>query len=107
MRRTALIFFMIAGCASTQEVLSGPATQTVHAASSADDVAFCIANKNHANTLKRSDGSTVVLVKNDVGAVGFAFTIWPEGTGSRVEYRKKFGPFGGVWKQCVGLKGEG
>jgi hypothetical protein len=97
-------FTALSACASTQEVLNEPVTQTFHSATSANEVAFCLANKNNTSALDRDDGSKVVLIKNGYGAVSLAFTVWPEGKGSRIDYRKKFGTVGGAWKQCVGLK---
>ena len=72
----------------------------------AEGVAFCLANRNNTTPLARNDGSKVVLIKNGYGAVSLAFSIYPEGTGSKVEYRKKFGTIGGAWKRCVGLEPE-
>ncbi|KZZ07766.1 hypothetical protein A3748_13670, partial [Erythrobacter sp. HI0077] len=59
--------------------------------SSPNEVAFCLANKNNTPAMDRDDGSKVVLVKNAYGGVSLAFTIWPDGEGSRVEYRRAFG----------------
>lgn len=95
----------LGGCASTEKVLNGPITDTFHSTQSAKEVAFCLANKNNTGALERDDGSRIVLIKNGYGGVSLAFTIYPEGAGSRIEYRKKFGTIGGIWKQCVGLKG--
>lgn len=95
---------VLTGCASTQSVLSKPATEVFRSTQSAKEVAFCLANKNNVAALERDDGSRVVLLKNGYGGVSLAFTIIPDGTGSRIEYRKEFGTVGGVWKQCVGLK---
>lgn len=94
----------LAGCASTQKVLDGPVTETFHSTSSAKEVAFCLGNKNGTGALEREDGSRVVLIKNGYGGVSMAFSVYPEGDGSRIEWRKKFGTIGGIWKQCVGLK---
>ena len=33
-------------------------------------------------------------------------SIYPEGTGSRIEYRRIFGTIGGIWRQCVGAPPE-
>jgi len=105
LRVCAIALAMAAGgCASTETVLRGPITDTFHSPQSAKEVAFCLANKNNTGALERDDGSRVVLIKNGYGGVSLAFTIYPEGTGSRIEYRKKFGTIGGIWKQCVGLK---
>lgn len=97
-----LLSALVAGCASTQTVLSGPVTETFHSPQSMKEVAFCLANKNNTAALEQEDGSRVVLIKNGYGGVSLAFSIYPEGTGSRIDYRKKFGTIGGVWKQCVG-----
>ncbi len=56
--------------------------------------------------MERDDGSKVVLIKNGYGGVSLAFSVFAEGTGSRIEYRKEFGTIGGIWKQCVGIKDE-
>src|SRR6476661_286073 len=97
-----LSFVVLAGCASTETVLSGPVTQTFHSADSQTKVAFCLANKNNTAALDREDGSKVVLIKNGYGGVSMAFSVYPDGTGSKVEYRKKFGTIGGIWRQCIG-----
>lgn len=97
---------LLAGCASTQTVLDKEPTEVFHSKKSADDVVFCLANKNNTAPMPRSDGSKVVLLKNGYGGVSMAFSVFPEGEGSRIEYRKQFGTIGGAWKQCVGLKDE-
>lgn len=96
----------LAGCASTNKVLSKDATDVFHSSKSADEVAFCLANKNNTSPMPRDDGSRVVLIKNGYGGVSMAFSVFSEGSGSRIEYRKQFGTIGGAWKQCVGLKPE-
>ncbi len=96
----------LAGCASTKKVLSKPPTKVFHSEKSQNEVAFCLANKNNTSALDRDDGSKVVLIKNGYGGVSLAFTVFAEGEGSMIEYRKQFGTIGGVWKQCVGLKDE-
>lgn len=93
---------LLAGCASTQTVLSEPVTETFHSPDSATKVAFCLANKNNTAALDQEDGSKVVLIKNGYGGVSLAFSVYPEGAGSRIDYRRKFGTIGGIWKQCVG-----
>ncbi|QNA86739.1 hypothetical protein G4G27_02950 [Sphingomonas sp. So64.6b] len=79
-------------------------TEVFHSETSAKEVAFCLANKNNTTAMERDDGSRVVLLKNGYGGVSLAFSIYPENTGSRIEYRKAFGTVGGIWKQCIGLK---
>jgi len=110
MKNTALVALLasvaLAGCASTKEVLNKEPKQVYHSEKSADEVAFCLANKNNTSPMPRDDGSRVVLIKNGYGGVSMAFSVFPEGNGSRIEYRKQFGTIGGVWKQCVGLKPE-
>lgn len=95
--------FSLAGCASTQTVLNKPATEVYRSDKSVRTVAFCLADKNHTAALEKDDGSRVVLIKNGYGGVSLAFTIIPDGTGSKIEFRKQFGTIGGIWKQCIGL----
>jgi outer membrane murein-binding lipoprotein Lpp len=97
---------MLAGCASTQKVLDKAPTEVFHSQKSQNEVAFCLANKNNTSAMDRDDGSKVVLIKNGYGGVSLAFSVFAEGTGSRVEYRKEFGTIGGIWKQCIGIKDE-
>lgn len=78
--------------------------QEFHSERSAKEVAFCLANKNNVASLEKDDGSRVVLIKNGYGGLAMAFTVFPEGTGSRIEYREEFGLIGAVWKQCVGVE---
>lgn len=94
----------VSGCASTQKVLSKEPTEVFYSDVSANEVAFCLANKNNTSAMERDDGSKVVLMKNGYGGVSLAFSVFPNGTGSRIEYRKQFGTIGSIWKQCVGLK---
>jgi hypothetical protein len=100
----AAAVLLLPACASTQTVLNKTPTEVYHSDHSANDVAFCLANKNNTSALSRDDGSKVVLIKNGYGGVSLAFTVFPDGTGSRIEYRKEFGTIGGVWKKCVGLE---
>lgn len=102
----AAVALGLSACASTQSVLSKPVTATYHSTDSAKKVAFCLADKNHTAALEQEDGGRVVLIKNGYGGVSLAFTVYEEGTGSRIEYRKEFGTIGGIWKQCIGLKDD-
>lgn len=95
---------VLSGCASTNKVLSKEPTAVYHSQKTVNEVAFCLANKNNTSALDRDDGSKVVLLKNGYGGVSLAFSIYPETSGSRVEYRKEFGTIGGQWKKCVGLE---
>ena len=102
MNKNALAAALLcAGCASTQSVLESEPTEIIHSDKSQNEVAFCMANKNHVSPLDRDDGSKVVLIKNSYGGLSFAFTIWPTETGSRIEYRRSFGTIGAAWKQCL------
>jgi hypothetical protein len=94
----------LSGCASTQKVLDKAPTEVFHSEKSQNEVAFCLANKNNTAAMDRDDGAKVVLIKNGYGGVSLAFSVYQEGTGSRIEYSKQFGTIGGIWKQCVGMK---
>jgi len=104
MKKVVLVasFATLAACASTQTVLNKPAAQVFHSTDSATKVAFCLANKNNTAALDQEDGSKVVLIKNGHGGVSMAFSVYPDGNGSRIEYRKEFGTIGGIWRQCIG-----
>ena len=108
MRKLILLssFATIAACASTQTVLNKPATQVFHSTDSATKVAFCLANKNNTAALDQEDGSKVVLIKNGYGGVSMAFSVYPDASGSRIEYRKQFGTIGGIWRQCIGPEAQ-
>lgn len=95
---------VVGGCASTEKVLQKPPTEVFRTEKSVQEVTFCLANKNNTAALEKPDGSRVVLIKNGYGGVSLAFSVFPDGTGSRIEYRREFGTIGGIWKQCVGLK---
>ncbi len=102
---TAAMMLLLGACASTSHVLQREPAQVFHSARSVREVAFCLADRNHTTALERDDGSRVVLLKNGLGAVSLAFSIYPEGSGSRIEYRRQFGTVGGIWRQCIGLAG--
>jgi hypothetical protein len=93
---------LLSACASTETVLTEPVTQTFHSTDSQTKVAFCLANKNNTAALDREDGAKVVLIKNGYGGVSMAFSVYPDGNGSRIDYRKKFGTIGGIWRLCFG-----
>lgn len=100
------VIFLLSACASTETVLNKPVTQVFHSNESATKVAFCLANKNNTAALDREDGAKVVLIKNGYGGVSMAFSVYPDGAGSKVEYRKQFGTIGGIWRQCIGPEAE-
>lgn len=95
---------VLSGCASTDKVMSKEPSEVFHSEKSQNEVTFCLADKNHSPALDRDDGSKVVLIKNNYGGVSMAFTIFPEGKGSRIELRKQFGTIGTIWKKCIGLE---
>ena len=103
---TVALVATLSACASTQTVMDRPPTTVYHSTSSANTVAFCLANKNNTSALDRDDGSKVVLIKNGYGGVSMAFAVYPDGSGSRIEYRKVFGTIGGIWRQCIGGEAE-
>lgn len=82
------VLFGLGACASTEKVLSDAPLEVVHSQKSQTAVAFCLANKNNVSALAAPDGAQVIQIKNGVGAVGMAFSVYPEGTGSRIEIRK-------------------
>lgn len=91
-----------ASCASTQAVLNKEPSDTFASAKSPGVVASCIASRNNSTPMQQEDGSQVVLIKNNLyDAVSSAFTIRPEGKGSRVEYRRSFVALGESWKSCL------
>lgn len=108
MKKFAALLLPVAlvGCASTEKVLNKPVTETFHSTDSATKVAFCLANKNNTAALDREDGAKVVLIKNGYGGVSMAFSVYPDGEGSRIEYRKQFGTIGGIWRQCIGPEAQ-
>jgi hypothetical protein len=108
MKKSVLVasVLLLSACASTETVLNKPVTQVFHSTDSATKVAFCLANKNNTAALDREDGAKVVLIKNGYGGVSMAFSVYPDGTGSRIEYRKQFGTIGGIWRQCIGPEAQ-
>jgi hypothetical protein len=97
-----LAFVLLAGCASTQAVLDKDPTYVLVSKQPPVAVASCIASRNDSHPEPRDDGSTVVLIKNNLyDAVSSAFVIWPDGTGSRVEYRRSFIAVGEQWRNCL------
>jgi len=88
------------GCASTEKVLSKAPTEIFHTSRPADEIAFCLANKNNIQVLDRADGSKVGLLKDTYGMVLLAYTIWPEEGGARVEFRREFGPMANIGRDC-------
>lgn len=93
---------VLGGCVSTVGLLDMAPTEQYRSKRSQNEVAFCLADKNMTSVLERVGGEEVIMTKNGFGAVAVAFSVYPEGQGSRVEYRRAPGGIGGVWKQCLG-----
>lgn len=92
----------LAGCASTQEIMAEAADEVVTSVRSAEDVAFCIGEKNMAAPFARGDGSYVISIKSAVGMTGVVYTVVPDGKGSRVEVRRANSPVSVIkFKNCV------
>lgn len=100
MKPAPLILLALSGCASTAEVLSREPREVIRSQRSAAEVAFCIANKNNVPALTAPDGAQVIQVKNGYGAVGMIFSVYPEGSGSRIEVRKPISVSIAAHKSC-------
>lgn len=95
----------LTACASVNTVMSREADEVFHSPHSADEVAACFANRNHIRLMERADGARVARFNNGYGFVTRTYSIYPEGTGSRIEQRAgAMATPGARWKQCVGLK---
>lgn len=101
MRSLALLAAgLLAGCASTQDVLNKEPDSVFHSEKPVDDVGACIAQKNGAKLREAPDGAKFVQIKNGWQGITLLFRITPEGSGSRIEM-KKFYPLGmATHKQC-------
>jgi hypothetical protein len=91
---------ILAGCASTQEALSAAPSEVIRSPKSVNEVAFCLANKNNVPALDGAFGEKIIQIKNSVGAVGVIFSVFPDGSGSRVEMRKPIGVSVATHRQC-------
>ena len=102
MRTLALIpALILCGCASTGSILEREPTEVLRTDQEPRDVAFCLANKSNGQASELSDGSRVVLAKNPVGSVLYAFTIRPDGEGSVVEFRRALTAIAVAWRGCI------
>jgi hypothetical protein len=91
---------VLAGCASTQNVLNEAPREVVQSEKSQAEVAFCLANKNNVPALDAPDGAKIIQIKNGYGAVGMIFSVYSNGSGSRTEIRKPIGVSIATHKQC-------
>lgn len=85
---TAIACLAVAGCASTQDVLSRAPSDTLTSDKNYIDVASCIGDLNNVPVQERSDGSRVIAVKALAGNVGAVYTVKQSGSGSIVELRQ-------------------
>ncbi|WP_249403832.1 hypothetical protein [Sphingomonas sp. CFBP 13720] len=95
---------LVTGCATTNKILRKEPEEVFRVATSADEVVKCLEVNNNKRAIERADGARVVRIRNGYGGVERAFSVYPEGTGSRIEVRKDF--LGGMliyWRPCVGL----
>ncbi len=91
---------LLAGCASTQDVLHKEADNVFHSPKPVDQVVQCIADRNNAKVREAADGAKFVQIKNGWQGITLLFQVYPEGTGSRIEM-KKFYPGGiAAHKKC-------
>lgn len=90
----------LAGCASTQQILSKEPDSVFHSAKPVDEVAACIAQRNGATVREAQDGAKFIQIKNGFQGITIMFKLRPEGEGSRIELTK-FYPMGiAAHKQC-------
>lgn len=94
------VSLVLVGCVSTQSALNEAPKEVVRSAKSQTEVAFCIANKNNVGALDAPDGAKIIQIKNAYGAVGMIFSVYAEGTGSRIEIRKPISVSVATHKQC-------
>lgn len=96
---------LLAGCASTNQVLASEPDEVFHTSYAPAEVAACFAHRNHARVIERVDGARVAEFRNGYGGVVKAYSIYPDGQGSRIESRHNFiNVPGQKWKRCVGLE---
>lgn len=96
---------LLAGCASTNTVLGGEVDEVFHTAASPETAAACFAHRNHLRVIERPDGARVAVFRNGYGVATKTFSIYPEGSGSRIERRhSSIGVPGNKWKRCVGVE---
>jgi hypothetical protein len=82
--------------------MADAADEVAPSARSAEEVAFCIGEKNMAAPFARADGSYVVSIKSAVGTTGVVYTVVPDGAGSRVEVRRANSPVSVIkFKNCL------
>ena len=99
-----VLMFGLAGCTTTNEILAKQADEVFHTADAPEQVASCFARANHMRVIERPDGTRVAQFRNGYGGVVKAFSIYPEGSGSRIEARHSAISVPGMkWRRCVGV----
>ncbi len=98
MRHLIPMFFLLAGCSSTQQTLSEAPREVIQSDLSQTEAVFCLADRNRVAPLERDDGSQIVSVRAPAGAM--VFTVRPEGEGSRIEVRRSGTIVGVRWRNC-------
>jgi hypothetical protein len=93
---------LLAGCSTTDQ-LGVSAPNVFRTNLSVSDVTYCIAVKTYGTPQENPDGSRHILVKNIYSVPSMQFDIFPEPSGSRVEYRQGKHVLGAsVWMPCLG-----
>lgn len=96
-----LTLLMAASCTTPQEMAQLPPI-VFHSSEPVPDATYCLARENQATSEEKSDGSRHIDAKNMYGRPALMFDVYPEGSGSRVEYRRAKNTIGGTWKRCLG-----
>jgi hypothetical protein len=96
----------VAACATTEDVLMKPADETYHSPQSQAEVARCFKEDAGALVTRHYDGAMIARYRNGYGGVIKTFSIYDEGTGSRIEVRTEAFGIYGPWKRCVGLAND-
>ena len=84
----------LSACQTTGAVMSEQPHDVIRSAKSQTEVSFCLAEKWRAAALDHPSGAKVIVVKNDFGDAGVVISVYPDGTGSRTEFRKGYAPLG-------------
>lgn len=92
------------GCATTNSVLAKEPEEIIRVAQPPQEVAQCLSKSNNRRTIERADGALVVRIRDGYGGVDRAFSIYPDGAGSKVEVRKSLGWQPVAFKRCLGLE---
>lgn len=94
---------LLAGCKSTEAFMQQQPDATFLSKVPPKDLAFCIADKEHAAQWQNDDGSYSIKVPTMYGGSGLGFTVRADASGTVVEYRKAKGlpDIKAPWKKCL------